>query len=179
PVAGFVGTPDPVTYLVDGGDGRTYAATITVTAVGAATGDEVTSSGDGPVVIDPLANDSVGTTLIPSSVRLVDPATGDLVTELVVLGVGRWVVDTTTGLITFYPVDGFTGEVPEVTYVVTGEDGLMYGASIALVIEAAAGDTTTVAGVLPGTGSGLSWLPVWAGLFLAVAGGLLIRRRRA
>ncbi|MFT4187150.1 MAG: hypothetical protein QM621_01055, partial [Aeromicrobium sp.] len=189
PTAGYVGTPAPVAYLVDDGEGRTYTATITVTAVGEAADDQATASDSGPVVIDPLANDSVGTVLIPSSVRLIDPDTGLPVTELAADGVGTWTVDTTTGRIAFTPADGFTGAVPPVVYIVTGENGLTYGAMIELTIEPATDtdtDTTGTAddpddgppGLLPGTGTPVPPIVLLAALLAVVVGAALLRRSR-
>ncbi|MFT4187678.1 MAG: hypothetical protein QM621_03775, partial [Aeromicrobium sp.] len=190
PAPGYVGTPPPVSYVVTSESGRTYTADVTVTAVGLVTPDEETAEGGSPVVIDPLANDQIpGVTLDPSSVRLIDPETGLPVTELVVDGVGTWTVDTTTGLITFTPEDGFTGAVPPVTYIVVGDDGLTYGATIELTIEPAATETTDdpddsddpdggLPGLLPGTGSPISPAMLTAALLLLGTGAVLVRRAR-
>ncbi|MFT4298777.1 MAG: hypothetical protein QM597_03970 [Aeromicrobium sp.] len=189
PVAGYVGEVPAISYVVDGDDGVTYTAEVSVEVIGAVTDDVVYTVPGGSAVFDPLANDSVpGESLDPTSVRLVDPVTGGEVTTLTT-DEGTWSVNPLTGEVTFTPVAGFVGTPDPVTYLVDGGDGRTYAATITVtavgeaagdgpvVIEAAAGDVTTVAGVLPGTGSGLSWMAVGFGLLLAVAGGLLIRRR--
>ncbi|MFT4300011.1 MAG: hypothetical protein QM597_10290, partial [Aeromicrobium sp.] len=125
PADGFVGETTPLSYLVTGADGTTYTADIVVEVVGSVTPDSVTLTPDeSSVTFHPGDNDSVdGVTLDPTSVRLVDPDTGELVDELVVDGVGTWTVDTDTGEVTFTPEDGFVGETPSVSYVIENEDG--------------------------------------------------------
>ena len=75
------------------------------------------------VTIDPLANDPNAANLDPTTVMLIDPATGLPVTNLVVPGEGEWVVDPVTGAITFIPEPGFIGDPTPVQYQVADLDG--------------------------------------------------------
>ena len=78
-----------------------------------------------PVEIDVLANDSDpqgNNTLDPKSVKLIDPATNQPVSELKVAGEGEWKVDPTTGKVTFTPDPAFKGNPKPVQYVVSDID---------------------------------------------------------
>ncbi|WP_201595491.1 VCBS domain-containing protein [Psychrobacter fulvigenes] len=78
-----------------------------------------------PVIIDVVANDKdPENDLDPTSVKLIDPVTGDEVTSLVVDGEGTWEVDSTTGTVTFTPEAGFTNDPTPVDYVVSDKTGL-------------------------------------------------------
>ena len=75
-----------------------------------------------PVTVDPSANDSG--VFDPTTVMIIDPATGLPVTSLVVPGEGTWDVDPVTGVITFTPEPGFEGNPTIIDYqvdTVTGE----------------------------------------------------------
>ncbi len=122
PEAGFEGDPSPVDYEVTDTTGDTVGATITVTYVPAAADDTDTGNTIGDTVtVDVLGNDTGD--FDPSTVRIIDPDTGDFVTELVVDGEGTWTVDPTTGAITFTPERGFTGDPAAVSYRVTDTTG--------------------------------------------------------
>ena len=74
------------------------------------------------VTVDPLANDTGD--FDPTTVMIIDPATGLSVTSLVVPGEGTWDVDPATGAITFTPEPGFEGNPTIIDYqvdTVTGE----------------------------------------------------------
>lgn len=90
-----------------------------------ATDDIATNDNPGtPTVISPLGNDSdPDGTLDPTTVALIDPATGNPVTMLAVAGEGTWTVDPTTGDITFTPDAGFVGNPTPVSYTVEDNDG--------------------------------------------------------
>ncbi|PYE38359.1 Ig-like domain-containing protein, partial [Psychrobacter fozii] len=78
-----------------------------------------------PVVIDVLANDTdPDGDIDPTSVKLIDPTDGSEVTTLTVLGEGEWIVDPDTGVVTFTPETGFTGDPTPVSYVVSDSTGL-------------------------------------------------------
>ncbi|WP_415003658.1 LPXTG cell wall anchor domain-containing protein [Aeromicrobium sp.] len=160
-----------VTYYVEDEDGTPYQADLVGVVAAQATDDEAT--GSGTVTFDPLANDEVpsGVTLDPSTVRLFDSSTGQWVTELVVEQ-GRWTVDVTTGLVTFTPADGFTGEVPAVWYRVTGSDGVVYSAQLIAEVTASA------AGVLPVTGGTAALAGLFGAMLLLGLGTLVLRYRR-
>ena len=78
------------------------------------------------VTIDVLANDEA-LNIDPTTVMIIDPATGLPVTSLVVPGEGTWDVDPVTGQITFTPEPGFQGDPTPVDYIATD----VLGASIA------------------------------------------------
>ncbi|MBX9246032.1 hypothetical protein ICW40_14595 [Actinotalea ferrariae] len=137
PEAGFTLNPTPVTYTVTDVTGDASTATVTVTYLPVADPDVVTGGTIGqPVTVPVLPNDTG--TLDPASVRLVDPATGDRVTTLVVAGQGTWTVDTTTGAITFTPESGFLGNPTPVGYEVrtTAGDAALSTATVTYVPQA-------------------------------------------
>ena len=79
-----------------------------------------------PVEIDVLANDSDpqgNHTLDPKSVKLINPATNQPVSELKVAGEGEWKVDPASGKVTFTPEPTFTGNPKPVQYTVADSDG--------------------------------------------------------
>ena len=92
PAAGFEGQADQLTYRVADDNGTHAVSTITVTVGHAPTAaeDETSTPQGVPVNLAPLGNDTPGTgaTFDPSSLRLVDPTTGDPVTTVVVAGEG-------------------------------------------------------------------------------------------
>ena len=73
------------------------------------------------VTVDPLANDTGD--FDPTTVMIIDPATGLPVTSLVVPGEGTWDVDPATGAITFTPEPGFEGNPTIIDYTVDTVDG--------------------------------------------------------
>ncbi|BDZ49349.1 hypothetical protein GCM10025867_15900 [Frondihabitans sucicola] len=196
PVASFSGTADPIRYRVTDTDGITTGSTITATVTETAPtakNDTATSHG-GPVTLDPLGNDSAPSGhLVPSSLRLIDPSTGGLVTRLTIPGEGTYVVDTATGQVTFTPVASFSG-TSTVRYSVadTGGDRAVATLSVAVVLPPPTGITPNpgpgggVTVTIPGggqlafTGSQLVWPPVAVGTVLLLLGVTLIvlRRRR-
>ncbi|MFT4188790.1 MAG: hypothetical protein QM621_09440, partial [Aeromicrobium sp.] len=188
--------PGPVTYVVEDGDGNPYSAVVTLSVAGPAVDDAVAGTeGSGPLVVDPLANDG-NPDLDPTSVRLVDPATGLPVTR-VEFPEGVWTVDTTTGLVAFTPADGYTGAVPPVAYVVQDSRTLAWysGRITGEVTEA---DTTTTAdpadttatdsvgttaadaasGALPGTGATVGAAAVLLAVVAAATGLVVLRASR-
>ncbi|MFV0260193.1 MAG: Ig-like domain-containing protein, partial [Acidimicrobiales bacterium] len=76
-----------------------------------------------PVTVDPTLNDIALAPIDPTTVRLIDPATDQPTSgPLTVDGVGTWLIDPTTGEVTFTPGDGYAGTAT-VDYVVTDTDG--------------------------------------------------------
>ena len=77
--------------------------------------DHATTPKNTPVTIDPLANDkpSKGATLVPSTVKLIDPATGKASTAVRVPGQGIYTVDN--GKVVFTPDPDFTGTTTPLT----------------------------------------------------------------
>ncbi|MGL5859744.1 MAG: Ig-like domain-containing protein, partial [Phycicoccus sp.] len=138
PLPDFSGTADPVTYRVADVNGTTDTSTYTPTVLAEPTepteptqpgapaepvDDTITVTVRAPagttVVLDP-SDDIPG--LVPSSLRLVGPD-GEPATELVVAGQGTWSVDTATGLVTFTPEPGFTGDPDPVRFTAVTDDG--------------------------------------------------------
>ncbi|MPY11599.1 Ig-like domain-containing protein [Arthrobacter bussei] len=150
PVAAFAGAARPVTYRVANQSGVTATSTITPTVTGVApraAADTATTGQNNPVTLSPAGNDRPGidggTPIDPASVRLVG-ANGALVTDLTIPS-GRFVVDTSTGVVTFTPARGFTGTTPAVTYQVADTRGLTARSTITVGVSAvtptASGDT--------------------------------------
>ncbi|MFT4298140.1 MAG: hypothetical protein QM597_00665, partial [Aeromicrobium sp.] len=100
--------PGPVTYVVEDGDGNPYSAVLTVTVAEPAVDDTAVVVPGTPVTVDVLGNDGI-TDVDTGTLRLLDPATGELVTTLTVDG-GVWeVVD---GQVVFTPNDGVSTTPP-------------------------------------------------------------------
>ncbi|GAB3403197.1 hypothetical protein GCM10027515_13780 [Schumannella luteola] len=122
PLAGYTGNPTAVKYTVTDVDGDTATASVSVTYLPVASADVSKSNKPGqPVTVNVLGND--GGAFDPTSVRIVDPKTGELVRSYGVLGEGIWSVDPVTGAITFTPAAGFTGTPAPITYQVTDLEG--------------------------------------------------------
>ncbi len=154
PVSGYIGTATPVTYRVADGNAAVSTATVTITVIApppATTNDTTTTQQGVPVVIDPLSNDTPGadgSPLDPTSVRLMDGTTP--VMSLTIVGEGTYVVDPTTGQITFTPVPTFTGTSTPVTYRVTDGDGASSTAVITLTINGSPVATNDTASTVQG-----------------------------
>ncbi|WP_296240031.1 Ig-like domain-containing protein, partial [Psychrobacter sp. UBA6739] len=128
PVSGFTADPTPVDYVVSDKTGeKSNQATIAVDYPQnppVAENDTVKGETGQPVIIDVVANDSdPKNDLDPTTVKLIDPVTGDEVTNVVVDGEGTWSVDGSTGKVTFTPESGFTADPTPVDYVVSDKTG--------------------------------------------------------
>jgi len=74
--------------------------------------------------IDVVANDNNGFfELNASSVRIIDPKTGEKVVKLFVSGEGIWSVNKTTGHIHFIPIKGYVGDPTFIEYSVEDTQG--------------------------------------------------------
>ncbi|MFD6053409.1 SdrD B-like domain-containing protein [Agromyces sp. NPDC060279] len=93
-----------------------------VPAVPGATDDESRNNPQGTAVTVPVLDNDTGD-VDPTSVRIIDPNSGDPVQELVVPGEGTWTVDPDTGDLTFTPEAGFTGNPTPIEYQVTDPQG--------------------------------------------------------
>ncbi|MGE6475231.1 Ig-like domain-containing protein, partial [Psychrobacter sp. NPDC078631] len=128
PETGFTADPTPVNYIVSDQSGeKSNEASITVDyPQNPPVAEDDTAQGETgqPVTIDVVANDSDSENdLDPTSVKLIDPVTGDEVTNLVIDGEGEWSVDATTGKVTFTPENGFINDPTPVNYVVSDKNG--------------------------------------------------------
>jgi CshA-type fibril repeat protein len=138
PDPAFTGTAKAVPYMVQDELGRTVMSTFTPTVIASRMGHNdtaVTPAGQ-PVVIDVLANDTIvpGVPLDPSTLRLIDPRTGKLVTTLVIPGEGTWTVDNVKGLLIFTPVKGFTGKTTPIRYLIKDRDGRSTTATVTVTV---------------------------------------------
>lgn len=114
PVAGYSGTPDPVTYqLTKDTQSATATYTPTVNAPAAPSTRTLTSTGAGTqpqsVTVDLPEGDTI--TLLDAEDNPTD--------QIVVDGVGTYVLDPATGTITFVAAAGYTGTPDGVTYQIT------------------------------------------------------------
>ena len=151
PNSGFVGNPTPVEYTVkDTAGNESKPAKVTVTyptpEVKALDDNKQGETGES-VTIDVLANDTHDAPLDPSTVKIIDPKTGNPVDELVVSGQGKWIV-ATNGKITFVPEAGFIGNPTPIKYTVQDIAGNLSNQATVTVtypsnVPAAGDDNTT------------------------------------
>ncbi|MEJ6490603.1 tandem-95 repeat protein, partial [Leucobacter sp. USCH14] len=135
PAEGFSGNPTPIVYQATDTEGQTVASVITVTYAPAAAADESLNNAQGETVSVPVLANDLGA-LDPASVRILS---GDeLVTELVVDGQGTWTVDPETGVISFAPEEGFSGNPAPITYRVTDSEGETSEAEVTVTYAPAA-----------------------------------------
>ncbi len=137
----LVGDPDPIPYtLIDLDNNEQATAQITVTYQEQdpiANNDSSTGNQPGGIVSLPItANDTdPDGTVDPTTVDLIPP-TGPTITNIVrnlsndivgftVVGEGVWSYNEVTGLLSFDPDEGFTGDPTDITYNVDDDDGNM------------------------------------------------------
>ncbi|WP_053387399.1 Ig-like domain-containing protein [Leucobacter japonicus] len=120
PESTFQGSPTPIEYQVNDTAGNPTTGKVTVNFAPLAANDESLNNDQGATVNIPVLDNDLGV-LDKTSVKILDGTTP--VTELKVTGEGTWTVNTTTGVITFVPEDGFTGNPTPITYRVTDEAG--------------------------------------------------------
>ncbi|WP_282085892.1 PKD domain-containing protein [Aquimarina algiphila] len=136
PVGGFTNSPTPITYeLTDLDNNQTDTALITIVyqQPPVANDDQSLANAVGTTVNLPITtNDNDPDGLIdPATVNLIPPggATGivtDLngnVIEFIVPGEGTWSYNGITGLLSFSPQTGYTGNPTDITYTVRDDDG--------------------------------------------------------
>ena len=98
-----------------------------------------------PITITVLANDTEGSSpLVPGSVRLIDPSTGDKVTTVTLAGEGTYTVGT-DGKVTFTPDANYVGN-STIKYTVEDENGLESNeGTIAIIVEGVAAEIAPTA----------------------------------
>ena len=173
PEAGFLGDPTPISYTVEDADGNEVSAEVVVTYLNPdeVADDESLGNVRGTAVtLDVVDNDGE---VVPTTVMIVDPSTGEQVTSLVVPGEGTWTVDPVTGALTFTPESGFEGDPTPVDYVVTSVAGEVLTATARITYVDPA-----PAPVLAFTGIEGSQLVLVALLLIATGVGLTIISRR-
>ena len=95
--------------------------------------DMILTPMDVPVTFNPLDNDVAGDFPIdPTSVKFIDPDTGEEVIFLDIIGEGTWTIDSGTGEVTFVPEPGFNKETTAIGYIMFDETGT--GSDPALII---------------------------------------------
>ncbi|WP_201550778.1 Ig-like domain-containing protein [Psychrobacter fjordensis] len=129
PESGFTADPTPIDYVVSDTNGlQSNQATIVIDypqTAPIAEDDTVLGETGQPITIDVVANDSDSENdLDPTTVKLIDPVTGNEFTSLVVDGEGTWQVDPMTGEVSFTPESGFTADPTPIDYVVSDTNGL-------------------------------------------------------
>jgi LPXTG-motif cell wall-anchored protein len=155
PVPTFTGTATPVAYEVTDSFANTSGSTITITVAGltpVAVDDRAATPYGVAVDIDVLGNDVPATTtaaLDPTTLRLIDPTTGQPVVTLTVAEQGVWTV--VDGKVRFAPADGFSGTPTPVTYQVADVNGTTAKATITVTVGDPAPVQPGVASPVDGT----------------------------
>ncbi len=110
-----------------------------------------------PISLSVAANDGAGTfPLNPTSVRLVDPVSGSAVTSVTISGQGSYSVNTTTGVVTFTPVNGFT--TSSVKYTIKDNQGGQSGqATISVLLCSLPVTLSTFTAKAEGQAIALNW----------------------
>ncbi|MGL5858350.1 MAG: Ig-like domain-containing protein [Angustibacter sp.] len=140
PEPSFTGAATPITYRVADTDGTTTTADYTVTVAAVtptASNDSATLPSGTSVTIPVLGNDRPGHSAVPldaATVRLQDPATGAYGTSVTIPGEGTYEVSS-TGVVTFTPLDTFTGPATPVTYRVADANGVTDTATISVTVS--------------------------------------------
>ncbi|WP_369255981.1 DUF6923 family protein [Geodermatophilus amargosae] len=170
PAVGFSGTARGVAYRVTDVYGQTATGTAvpTVAKPSAPTVSRLSTAGQAGV--------AQRATAIPvpagGSVTLVD-ASGAAADTVVVAGQGTYSLDRGTGVVTFTPEPGFSGEAAPVTYRVADAYGQVVEGSYGASVEAAPAAPAPAAAGLASTGTDALPLLVLAG-FLVVGGAVLV-----
>ncbi|MBK1439314.1 DUF11 domain-containing protein [Parapedobacter sp. ISTM3] len=107
--------------------------------------DEANTNQGEPVTVTVLANDEPGNSpIVPGSVRLIDPVTGNKVTTVFIEGEGTYTVHSDGG-VTFVPDADYVG-VSVVKYVVEDENGLASNeATVTITVEGVAAEIAPIA----------------------------------
>ncbi len=106
--------------------------------------DAETDQGE-PITITVITNDEEGSSpIVPESVRLIDPVTGESVTTVTIEGEGTYVVDA-DGKVTFTPEEGYIGN-STINYTVKDENGLESNeATISIIVVGVAAEVAPTA----------------------------------
>jgi CshA-type fibril repeat protein len=144
PASGFVGDPTPISYSVKDTEGNETGAEIEVTYPPLAVDDRVNAQVGEQVVIHILDNDkATSSPLDKTSIRLIDPSSGDEVENISVIGEGMWSTNI-DGSITFTPDDGFKNNPTPIKYLVREVDGEVSNQATVTIIYPDAVDDTVV-----------------------------------
>ncbi|MFF0263937.1 Ig-like domain-containing protein [Kribbella sp. NPDC004536] len=160
PLPTFSGTATPVGYQVADGNGAVGRSTLTVRVTKVqpdAADDTAGTAYDTDVTVPVLANDDAGdpsVPLVPSTVRLIDPATKLPTATLVVPGQAKYTT-TADGTIQVAPAPKFAGTAAPVTYRVADVNGTTTSARLTVTVAKPAPPTAE-----PDTVTGKQNLPV-------------------
>ncbi|WP_353130960.1 gliding motility-associated C-terminal domain-containing protein, partial [Parapedobacter pyrenivorans] len=110
-----------------------------------ANNDNGTTNQGQPITISVLTNDAAGSSpLVPESVRLIDPSTGDKVTTVTITGEGTYTV-AADGTVTFTPDADYVGN-STIKYTVNDENGLASNeGTIVIIVEGVAAEIAPTA----------------------------------
>jgi LPXTG-motif cell wall-anchored protein len=189
PVAGFTGTATaPITYQISnnwsGPSGAATTTAILIPIIGApgdplAKNDDTTTKPETPVTLKPIANDTAGSSALnPTTLRLCQET--DIAPNCTHLSVtnrhGTYVVNPTTGAVTFTPAKGFTG-LATIPYVVSAMNAQTAHAHLTITVGEQAANQSP-AGDLPQTGSNTTKLFALMALLIAIGFIALIKAKK-
>ena len=189
PVAGFTGTATaPITYQISnnwsGPSGAATTTAILIPIIGApgdplAKNDDTTTKPETPVTLKPIANDTAGSSALnPTTLRLCQET--DIAPNCTHLSVtnrhGTYVVNPTTGAVTFTPAKGFTG-LATIPYVVSAMNAQTAYAHLTITVGEQAANQSP-AGDLPQTGSNTTKLFALMALLIAIGFIALIKAKK-
>ncbi|RZU18349.1 CshA-type fibril repeat protein [Kribbella rubisoli] len=136
----FIGVGTSIGYRVADTTDQTAESTLTATVTPVtptANGDSISTAFDTDVVVPVLDNDLPGSPdapLVPSTLRLVDPVTRQLVDKVTIAQQGTYL--TATGEVTFQPVHGFKGVGTPLSYQVLDKNGTPARAVLTVSVDA-------------------------------------------
>ncbi|WP_329002092.1 Ig-like domain-containing protein [Kribbella sp. NBC_00709] len=136
----FTGVGTSIGYRVTDTTRQTAESTLaaTVTPVTpTANGDSVSTAFDTDVVVPVLDNDLPGSPdapLVPTTLRLVDPVSRQLVDKVTIAQQGTYLISA--GEVAFQPVHGFTGVGKPLTYQVLDKNGTAARAELTVSVDA-------------------------------------------
>ncbi|CAA6819180.1 MAG: Unknown protein [uncultured Sulfurovum sp.] len=145
PAEGFVGDPTSIAYTVQDSEGNETGADVEVNYPPLAVNDNVNAEVGTQIIIYVLENDSeTSSPLDITSLRLINPVSGDEVETVNVVGEGTWNVNM-DGSVSFTPDAGFVNNPSPIEYVVREAEGdLSNRATISITYPDAVDDTVVV-----------------------------------
>jgi len=148
PEANFLTDPTPVHYRVTDANGLTDTAAVNINYLPEASDDVSSANALGArVAVNVLAND-LGM-FDSSSVRVISPVTGWAVDgPFDVAGEGTWAIESSTGTVTFSPLEGFFANPTPVDYQVTDVTGDTIHAKLTVEFVPEAADDVSSANAL-------------------------------
>ena len=124
PEATFVSDPRPIRYTLADVDGNfAPPAVITIDYLPQTTPDESLDNPAGFTISLDLVSNDLSTDIDQRTTAIDHPDYDPVTKSLRVPGQGIWVLDSTSGAITFQPETGFRGEPTPISYIVADDDG--------------------------------------------------------